>query len=41
MDPETGCGLQSTGQKGRLLIGAAGWFWIFISQILAGAETQV
>ena len=25
MDPETGCGLPSTGQKARLLIGEACW----------------
>ena len=36
MDPETGCGLQSTGQKARLLIGAAGLI-CFIGQILTGA----
>ena len=26
MDPETGCDLQATGHKVRVLIGAAGWF---------------
>ena len=35
MDPETGCGLPSTGQKVRLLIGTACWFWNFTRQILA------
>ena len=33
MDPVTGCGLQSTGQKVRLLIGTACWFWNSICQI--------
>ena len=37
MDPETGCGLPSTGQNARLLIGAACWFWNTIGQILAAA----
>ena len=27
MDPETGCGLSAAGQKARLLIGTASWFW--------------
>ena len=34
MDPETGCGLPSTGQKARLLIGA---FSNSIDKILAAA----
>ena len=37
MDPETGCGLPSTGQNVRLLIGAACGFWYSIGQILATA----
>ena len=37
MDPETGCGLPSTGQKASLLIGAACLFWNCIGQILATA----
>ena len=35
MDPETGCGVPSTGEKARLLIGRACWFWNSIGQILA------
>ena len=35
MDPETGCGLPSTGQKARLLIGTACWFWNSIGRISA------
>ena len=38
MDPETGCGLLSTGQKARLLIGGACWFWNSISQISAAVR---
>ena len=37
MDAETGCGLQSTGEKARLLIGTACWFWNPIGWILAAA----
>ena len=35
MDPETGCGLPSTGQKVRLLIGTDCWFKNSNGQILA------
>ena len=35
MDPETGCGLPSTGKKARPLIGTACWFWNSIGWILA------
>ena len=37
MDPETGCGLPSTGQNAGFLIGAACWFGNSIGQILATA----
>ena len=37
MDPETGYGLPSTGQKVRLLIGTACWFWNSIGWIFAAA----
>ena len=37
MDPETGCGLPSTGEKTRLLIGRACWFRNSIGWILAAA----
>ena len=37
MDTETGCGLPSTGEKTRLLIGTARWFWNSIGWILAAA----
>ena len=37
MDPETGCGLPLTGEKARLLIGTAFWFWNSIGPILAAA----
>ena len=37
MDPETGCGLPSTGQKARLLAGTACWFWNSIGRISAVA----
>ena len=37
MDTETGCGLPSTGDKARLPIGTAHWFWNSISWILAAA----
>ena len=37
MDPETGCGLLSTSQKARLLIGTACWFWNSLGQISAAA----
>ena len=33
MDTETGCGLPSTGNKARLLIGTARWFWDSIGWI--------
>ena len=36
-DPETGCGLPSTGEKARLLIGRALWFWNSIGPILAAS----
>ena len=35
MDPEKGCGLPSTGQKVRLLIGTAHWFLNSIGWISA------
>ena len=41
MDPETGSGLPSTGQKARLLIGKALWFWNSIGRILAAAVRQL
>ena len=34
MDPETGCGLPSTGQKVRVWICTAYWFWNSIGRIL-------
>ena len=37
MDPETGCGLLSTGEKVRLLIGTAYWFGNSIGLISAAA----
>ena len=37
MDPETGCGITSTGKKARLLIGTACWFQNIIGWILAAA----
>ena len=37
VDPETGCGLPSTCQKVRLLIGTTHWFWNSIGQISAAA----
>ena len=37
MDTETGCGLPSTCEKARLLIGAASWIWNSIGWILAAA----
>ena len=37
MDPETGCGLPSTCEKARLLIGTACCFWNSIGRILAAA----
>ena len=37
MDPETGCGLPSTGENAILLIGRARWFWNSIGPILAAA----
>ena len=37
MDIETGCGLPSSDEKTRLLIGTAGWFWNSIGWILAAA----
>jgi len=37
MDPETGCGLPSTGEKARLLISRAHWFWNSIGPISAAA----
>ena len=37
MDPETGCGLPSTGEKARLLIGRARWLWNPIGPITAPA----
>ena len=37
MDPETGCGLPSTGEKARLLIGPACCFWNSIGWILAAS----
>ena len=36
-NPETGCGLPSTGQKARLIIGKTCWFWNSIGQISAAA----
>ena len=33
MDPETGCGLPSTGKKARFLIGRVCWFWNSIGPI--------
>ena len=38
MDPETGCGLPTTGQKAKVLIGPASWFWNSIGQIFAGVS---
>ena len=37
MDPKTGCGLPSTGQNARLLIGTARLFGSSIGQISAAA----
>ena len=40
MDIETGSGLPSNGQKARLLIGTACWFWNSIGWILAAAAER-
>ena len=40
MDQETGCDLPTTGQKARLIIGSASWFWNYIGPILAAADKQ-
>ena len=37
-DPESGCGIQSTREKARLLIGRARWIWNSIGPILAAAS---
>ena len=40
MDPKTGCGLPSAGQKARLLIGAACWFLNYIGRISSTATSM-
>ena len=41
MEPETGCVLPSTGEKARLLIGTAHWFWNSIGWILAAGVREL